>query len=87
MLNNSSRSNSMRVYNCTSGTFNPITWKKFGELTQKYALEYPSKHVTWYPGFTYRMNRTVHALYATLFHTIPAAILDAYLYCTGQQPM
>ncbi|XP_018569983.1 putative fatty acyl-CoA reductase CG5065 [Anoplophora glabripennis] len=81
------RSNAMRVYNCTSGFSNPITWKKFGELTQKYALEYPSKYVTWYPGFTYRTNRTLHALYATLFHTVPSALLDVFLYCSGQQPM
>ncbi|KAJ8917331.1 hypothetical protein NQ315_002353, partial [Exocentrus adspersus] len=81
------RSNTMRVYNCTSGCANPITWKEFSVLTHKYSLEYPSKYVTWYPGFTYRTNRTVHALYATLYHTIPSALLDLYLYCTRQQPM
>ncbi|KAJ8958519.1 hypothetical protein NQ318_002313 [Aromia moschata] len=77
----------MRVYNCTSGCINPITWKKFGQLTQTYSLEYPSKYVTWYPGFTYRTNRIMHAIYATVYHTIPSALLDMYLCCTKQKPM
>ncbi|KAJ8930060.1 hypothetical protein NQ314_017189 [Rhamnusium bicolor] len=57
------------------------------ELTHKYSLQYPSKYVTWYPGFTYRTNRMMHAFCATLFHTIPSALLDVYLYCTKQKPM
>ncbi|KAJ8985220.1 hypothetical protein NQ317_018249 [Molorchus minor] len=81
------RSNTMRVYNCTSGCTNPVSWKEFGALTQMHSLQYPSKYVTWYPGFTYRTNRVVHAIYATLYHTLPSALLDLYLCCTGQKPM
>ncbi|KAJ8958520.1 hypothetical protein NQ318_002314 [Aromia moschata] len=80
-------SNTMRVYNCTSGCINPITWKEFRQLTQTYSLEYPSKHVTWYPGFTYRTNRVMHAIYATVYHTIPSALLDLYLCCTKRKPI
>ncbi|CAH0549491.1 unnamed protein product [Brassicogethes aeneus] len=81
------RSNQMRVYNCTSSNINPITWKYFGELTHKYSLQYPSKYVTWYPGFTYRTSRLMHFLCATFFVTIPAMALDCILYCTKQKPM
>ncbi|XP_074030221.1 putative fatty acyl-CoA reductase CG5065 [Leptinotarsa decemlineata] len=81
------RSNTMRVYNCTSGRTNPLTWIEMKKFTEKYSIEYPSKYVTWYPGFTYRTNRTMHIFYATLFHFIPSAILDIYLYTTGQKPI
>nr|XP_008194927.2 PREDICTED: fatty acyl-CoA reductase 1 isoform X1 [Tribolium castaneum] len=80
-------SNTMRVYNCTSGTTNPISWKEFGRLTQKYWLEYPSKYVTWYPGFTYRTSRAMHVICAHLFHLLPSAFLDVFLYCTKQKPI
>lgn len=81
------RSNTMRVYNCTSGTINPISWKEFGVLTTKYWKEYPSKYVTWYPGFTYRTNVLMHVICVHLFHLLPAAFLDVFLYCTNQKPM
>ncbi|XP_044763017.1 fatty acyl-CoA reductase 1-like [Coccinella septempunctata] len=81
------KSNTMRVYNCVTGGINPVTWKKFGELTHKYVREYPSKYVQWYPGFQYRTNRFIHVLYATLYHTVPAALLDVFLYCTRQKPI
>lgn len=81
------RSNSLRVYNCTNGNFNPLTWNLFSELTHKHSINYPSKYVTWYPGFSYRTNRTMHSIYITMYHLIPSAVLDAYLYCTGRKPM
>ncbi|KAL3270557.1 hypothetical protein HHI36_021095 [Cryptolaemus montrouzieri] len=80
-------SNSVRVYNCVSGGINPVTWRKFGDLTHKYVREYPSKYVQWYPGFEYRTNRFIHMIYAIMYHTIPAAILDVFLYCTRQKPI
>ncbi|CAH1107706.1 unnamed protein product [Psylliodes chrysocephalus] len=82
-----SRSNSMRVYNCVSGQANPITWKEFKLLTQKYSRQYPSKYVTWYPGFTYRTSKTTHIVCATLFQIIPSVILDVYLCCVGKKPI
>ncbi|CAG9767858.1 unnamed protein product [Ceutorhynchus assimilis] len=77
----------MRVYNCTSGKLNPVTWKEFGEYTHKYSLKWPSKYVTWYPGFVYRTNTTVHNVCTMLYHNIPSALLDVFLYCTGKKPM
>lgn len=81
------RSNTMRVYNCTSGQINPIKWKEYGEHTQVAALQYPSKYVTWYPGFTFRTNRMMHWVCSLFYHTIPACIFDILLYCTKKKPM
>lgn len=81
------RSNTMRVYNCTSGQMNPVKWRDYGRYTQNAALVYPSKYITWYPGFTFRTNRLMHWLCSRLFHTAPACIFDLILYCTKRKPM
>lgn len=81
------RDNAMRVYNCTSGQINGISWKRYGELTTIAALQYPSKYISWYPGFSYRTNRPMHWIYAALFHTAPACLFDLLLYCTKHKPM
>ncbi|CAG9831040.1 unnamed protein product [Diabrotica balteata] len=81
------RSSSLRVYNCTSGQMNPITWRQFKNLTLKYSRESPSKYVTWYPGFTYRTSRSLHKIFATMYHIVPSVVLDAYLLSTRKKPM
>ncbi|CAG9860930.1 unnamed protein product [Phyllotreta striolata] len=81
------KSKTMRIYNCISGETNPITWKDFKRLTLKYSKQYPSKYVTWYPGFTYRSSRFRHVICASVFQIIPSVLLDAYLFCVGKPPM
>lgn len=81
------RSNSMRVYNCTSGQINNVSWRDFGLLTQEYARQYPTKYLSWYPGFSYTTNRFLHSIYAVLCQTLPACIFDLILYCTKRKPM
>ncbi|XP_022907146.1 putative fatty acyl-CoA reductase CG5065 [Onthophagus taurus] len=81
------RSNSMRVYNCTSGQINKVLWKEIGHLTQTYARQYPTKYLSWYPGFSYRTNRIVHWIYAVLLQRVPACIFDLILYCTKRKPI
>ncbi|XP_031330549.1 putative fatty acyl-CoA reductase CG5065 [Photinus pyralis] len=81
------RTNEIRVYNCTSSQINGISWKNFGRLTQKYAVQYPSKYISWYPGFTYRTNRLMHWICHTFLHYTPACIFDAFLYCTHHKPI
>jgi len=81
------RSNTMRVYNCTSGNVNSVIWKDYGEMTTRHAIEYPSKYISWYPGFAYRTNRIMHWVIVALFHIAPACFLDVILYCTKQKPI
>lgn len=85
--NSCHRVNSVRVYNCTSGQVNGITWKDFGDLTLKYSIKYPSKYTTWYPGFTYRTNRIMHLFCHCFLHVFPAAFLDVLLFCTRHKPI
>ncbi|XP_056647090.1 putative fatty acyl-CoA reductase CG5065 [Diorhabda sublineata] len=81
------RSNSLRVYNCTSGQINPITWCRFKELTLKYTRAFPSKYVTWYPSFTYRTSKIIHMILAIFYQILPSALLDIYLYAVGKKPI
>ncbi|KAF5284604.1 hypothetical protein FQA39_LY16962 [Lamprigera yunnana] len=81
------RTNSVRVYNCISGQINGVSWKEFGRLTQAYAVQYPSKFISWYPGFTYRTNRVLHWIFHVLFHYLPACLLDLFLYCMQHKPI
>ncbi|KAI4454750.1 male sterility protein 2-related [Holotrichia oblita] len=81
------RSNSMRVYNCTSGQINKVSWRDFGILTQNYARQYPTKYLSWYPGFSYTTNRLMHYIYSVICQTLPACMFDLILYCTKRKPM
>ncbi|XP_043290160.1 putative fatty acyl-CoA reductase CG5065 [Venturia canescens] len=81
------RNNKIMVYNCTSGSFNPVTWARFKDLTQKHAVVSPSKHVLWYPGVTFRTNEFMHKLMAAMLHQLPAFIVDLMLRFQGGKPM
>ncbi|XP_030764320.1 putative fatty acyl-CoA reductase CG5065 [Sitophilus oryzae] len=81
------RPNTAEVYNCTSGQTSPITWKEFRKYTLKHSVRWPSKYVTWYPGFTYRVNRNIHSMCTFMYHNVPSFVLDIYLYFSGQKTM
>ncbi|XP_039450326.1 putative fatty acyl-CoA reductase CG5065 [Culex pipiens pallens] len=80
-------SNPIRVYNCTSGSVNPIKWYKYGEITQKYAVKNPTKYVMLYPGFQYRTNRVVHKIVELFLHFLPAYFFDLILRAQGSKPI
>ncbi|KAG8267568.1 hypothetical protein J6590_048187 [Homalodisca vitripennis] len=81
------RSNSVRVYNCTSGSLNAIHWHELGRLTKKHALTVPTKYIQWYPGFSFRTNRFVHWMIHILFHFMPAFFIDSVLRMQGSKPI
>nr|CAD7200385.1 unnamed protein product [Timema douglasi] len=81
------RPNTLRVYNCTSGGMNPVRWEEFGQLTHRHACVYPTSHVMWYPGFTFRTNRLIHKICESLFHFFPAFVVDLILRLQGSKPI
>ncbi|XP_011495398.1 PREDICTED: putative fatty acyl-CoA reductase CG5065 [Ceratosolen solmsi marchali] len=76
----------LRVYNCTSGSINPIKWGEIGELTRKYAIESPSKYVMWYPHVTYRSSQIFHKVAIAILHFLPAFVIDLILRFRGSKP-
>ncbi len=85
--NSFSRTNDIKVYNCTSGQINPVYWKEYGELTMKYGRKNPSKYVMLYPQFSYRTNRVIHFLYETFLQFLPALIFDVFMRIQGRKPI
>ncbi|XP_039313020.1 putative fatty acyl-CoA reductase CG5065 [Solenopsis invicta] len=81
------RTNTLKVYNCISSTVHPITWNEFGYFIKKYCTEVPSKHVMWYPDFTLRTNKFIHAIVRATLHFLPAYILDFILKVRGYKPI
>jgi len=81
------RRGSIPVYNCTSGTLNPIYWHELGNLTLKHSLTTPSKYLQWYPGFSFTTNRFKHAVKDTLLHSLPAFLVDILLRLQGNKPI
>ncbi|KAL0122038.1 hypothetical protein PUN28_007080 [Cardiocondyla obscurior] len=77
----------IKIYNCTSGNMHPITWGEFGCLVRKHAIESPSKYVMWYPGFTFRTNKFIHAIMVATLHYLPAFVVDLILRVQGSKPI
>lgn len=81
------RSNTIRVYNCTSGQLNPIRWFEYGQLTLKYVRAFPSKYVMLYPNFAYRTWRPIHMFYEHFYHFLPAICYDILMRIKGLKPI
>ncbi|XP_050452817.1 putative fatty acyl-CoA reductase CG5065 isoform X1 [Cataglyphis hispanica] len=81
------RTDTIRIYNCTSSALHPITWREFGCLTKKHAIESPSKYVMWYPDFTFRTNKFIHTIIVAMLHFLPAFIVDLVLRVRGYKPI
>lgn len=85
--NSFTRTNSIPVYNCTSGQMNPVTWYEIGESIKTYARKSPSKYVLMYPDFFYTKSRFVHLVYEAFFHFLPAIAFDLMLRVQGKRPI
>lgn len=108
------RTDTIKIYNCTSSTVHPITWVyvrnvqiaiyrhhnetfkrkmwpfrwgEFENLVRKHARESPSKYMMWYPDFTFRTNKFIHAIIVATLHFLPAFVIDLILRLQGCKPM
>nr|XP_012221034.1 PREDICTED: putative fatty acyl-CoA reductase CG5065 [Linepithema humile]XP_012221035.1 PREDICTED: putative fatty acyl-CoA reductase CG5065 [Linepithema humile]XP_012221036.1 PREDICTED: putative fatty acyl-CoA reductase CG5065 [Linepithema humile]XP_012221037.1 PREDICTED: putative fatty acyl-CoA reductase CG5065 [Linepithema humile]XP_012221038.1 PREDICTED: putative fatty acyl-CoA reductase CG5065 [Linepithema humile] len=81
------RTDTINIYNCTSSTIHPITWREFGNLVTKHAIESPSKYMMWYPDFTFRTNKFIHTIIVATLHFLPAFIVDLILRMRGDKPI
>ncbi|XP_055608036.1 fatty acyl-CoA reductase 1-like [Uranotaenia lowii] len=80
-------SNPIRVYNCTSGSVNPIKWYRYGEITTECAIKNPTKYVMLYPWFQYRTNRLMHKIVEVFLHFLPAYVFDVLMRLQGSKPI
>lgn len=75
------------VYNCTSGSLNPITWGQVRNISQPLLIKYPSMQMFRYPDSAFHSNRLVHEIYLLIEHNIPAFLIDILFRATGHKPM
>lgn len=75
------------IYNCTSGGLNPIRWGEMELFGRESVTRIPFNDVLWYPGGSFKSSRMVNNMCITLFHVVPAYILDAVSKVTGKKPM
>ncbi|XP_055374503.1 uncharacterized protein LOC129607499 [Condylostylus longicornis] len=79
--------NSVKIFNCTSGQIQPITWKRLGIYTTKWARMNPTKYLVLYPRFRYSRNIFIHHTMLILLHYIPAISIDLILRLQGYKPI
>ena len=88
LSNRSSPANSrVRVFNCTSGCVNPISWGRVKEVADPLLIKHPSMELFRYPGSRFHANKYVHELHLLIEHTAIAFIVDFVFKITGHRPM
>lgn len=78
------RTKTIPIYNCCTGQQNPITWRKFVELSFKYSRMHPYTDVIWYPGGRCHNSAIVNKICMLIQHIVPAHILDFTLRLKGK---
>lgn len=72
------------IYNCTSGSLNPVTWGDIENLCLPLLIKYPSETVFRYPGGGFKNYWLVNQLCVLFDHYLPAYLLDGVLFVTGK---
>lgn len=79
-------SQSIPVYNCTSGAVNTLTWGTVELEGLKILLNNPYQGVLWYPGGSFKENYYANRFFQLLFHYGPAQIVDIIYRLLGKKP-
>jgi fatty acyl-CoA reductase len=79
--------NEIPVYNCTSGTLNPIRWRDMEESVWAYKgmLKNPMTNVVWYPSGSLKNSDFVNKVYMMVFQWWPAYIIDSAAWMIGKK--
>ncbi|XP_024885931.1 putative fatty acyl-CoA reductase CG5065, partial [Temnothorax curvispinosus] len=82
------RTDTIPIYNCCTGQQNPITWKRFIDLSiSTYCRLHPMDNVLWYPNVRCHSSARINKLCVTLQHTLPAYIVDTFARLKCSQPI
>nr|XP_018903111.1 PREDICTED: putative fatty acyl-CoA reductase CG5065 [Bemisia tabaci] len=80
-------SKTIKVYNCTSGSTNPIKWGELENWGRDSVLSHPFTNVVWYPGGSFKYTRFMNNISVILFHAIPAYLIDFSASLLGRKPV
>lgn len=79
--------NTITVYNCSSGCQNPVTWGEIRTHSMAAWAKYPTSGLLWYPACNYNINPVIHKLQVAVMHYFPAYLYDTMARLLGKKPM
>lgn len=81
------RNENISVFNCVSGTLNPLLWSHVASRMKSVAVKYPCNKLMRQPGFLLISNELLFSVFNFLNHTTFAYASDFFLKLVGQKPM
>lgn len=81
------RPTEIKVYNCCTGTQNPLLWGELESWGFKHLVKNPLSDVLWYPAGSFKSNRVWNNINDFFVHYVPAYMMDVFANLTGRKPM
>jgi len=75
------------VYNCTSGSLNPMTWGEMEAWGYDSLVRFPLNNAVWYPGGAFKDTQLANLVCKYIFHSGPAHLVDTYSRLVGAKPV
>ncbi|EFX77194.1 hypothetical protein DAPPUDRAFT_54548 [Daphnia pulex] len=76
-----------KVYNCVTGSHNPVTWGQFNQYGIAAWKRFPTKDMAWYPSINYHTHEIPFKIEKALFHYFPAYFFDFVARIIGKKPI
>lgn len=80
------QNNNITVFNCVSGTLNPVEWSDFAKYIKQIGLVYPCNNLLRRPGTLLIPNQFLFETFYFINHTSVAYIGDFFMKLAGQKP-
>lgn len=80
------QNNNITVFNCVSGTLNPVAWSDFSKYIKQIGLVYPCSNLLRRPGTLLISNQFMFEIFYFINHTTVAYIGDFFMKLAGQKP-
>ncbi|XP_064634535.1 fatty acyl-CoA reductase 1-like isoform X2 [Lineus longissimus] len=77
----------IHIYNCTTGTLNPISWGSIVKYSLSYMHQMPYEHAFRIPYCQTTDKWYLFEVYKFVYHMLPAYGLDLISRCMGKKPM
>lgn len=74
------------VFNCVSGTLNPVAWQDFAKYIKQIGLVYPCNHLIRRPGTLLLSSQFLFQIFDFINHKSVAYAVDFFLYLIGKKP-
>ena len=78
---------SIQVFNCSTGSLNPLNWRDFNDFVWNAMIKAPCMGIMWYPSNTsFRTNNLVYKMEIALYHQLSGYVVDVISILRGKKP-